>query len=245
MRRHLVALLTSFLCLLAAPLGAQDKVSYSGQIKPLLEAKCLACHGGAQQLSGLDLRTAAGMQKGGLHGPAVVPGDPEKSLLYRHVAGLAQPAMPLGGALEAAEVAALKSWIEQGAVVDSETSAAPAKQAAEEKWWALQPPQRRQPPSSEPNPIDAFVLAKLNEKKIEPAPRADKTTLIRRAYMDLHGLLPPVEAVDKFLADESPDAFNKVVEELLASPRYGERWGRHWLDVVRYADSGGYEHDYD
>jgi hypothetical protein len=226
-------------------LHAQDKISYSAQIKPLLETKCLACHGGAQQLSELDLRTAAGMQKGGLHGPAVVPGDPEKSLLYRHVAGLAQPAMPLGGALETAEVAALKSWIEQGAAVDSETSAAPSKPIVEEKWWALQMPQRRQPPSAEANPIDAFVLAKLAEKNIEPAPRADKVTLIRRAYMDLHGLLPPVEAVDRFVADNSPDAFNKVVEGLLASPRYGERWGRHWLDVVRYADSAGYEHDYD
>ncbi len=230
---------------ICASLSAQDAISYSRQVKPLLETKCLACHSAAQQLSGLDLSTAAGRQKGGLHGPAVVPGDPEKSLLYRHVAGLAQPAMPLGGALEPAEVAALKSWIEQGAVVDSETSAAPHKPVVEEKWWALQHPVRRQPPSGEANPIDAFVRAGLAEKGIEPAPRADKVTLIRRAYMDLHGLLPPIEAVDRFVADNSPDAFNKVVEELLASPRYGERWGRHWLDVVRYADSAGYEHDYD
>lgn len=229
----------------ATALRAQTPVSFAEQVQPLLAAKCLVCHGEAQQLSDLDLRTLDSMQEGGLHGAAVVPGDRDASLLYRHVAGLAQPAMPLGGALEAEEVSVIRLWIEQGALIDSAETATAHEAAAEPTWWAFEKPVRRETTSKAANPIDAFVFDKLNAVGVSPAPAADKTTLIRRAYLDLHGLLPSTAAVARFVADDAPDAFEKVVDELLASPRYGERWGRHWLDVVRYADSAGYEHDYD
>jgi hypothetical protein len=229
----------------ASALQAQAPVSYAEQVQPLLATKCLACHGEAQQLSDLDLRTLDSMREGGTHGAAVVPRDSDASLLYRHVAGLAQPAMPLGGALEADEVSAIRLWIDQGAVIDSDVATTPAKATAEPTWWAFEKPVRTQPTIDTWNPIDAFVFDKLAAVGLGPAPPADNATLIRRAYLDLHGLLPSTEAVARFVADDSPAAFDKVVDELLASPRYGERWGRHWLDVVRYADSGGYEHDYD
>ncbi len=245
MSRINLALVLSFALAVTASLCAQGPVSYAQQLRPLIETNCLACHGEAQQLSELDLRTLDGMRQGGLRGSAVIPGDPDSSLLYRHVAGLAQPAMPLGGALEASEVSAIRLWIEQGAEIDSEVAAVASPEPAEATWWAFEKPIRPEPSSAASNPIDALVFDKLSDAGLDPAPPADKATLIRRAYLDLHGLLPPVEVVARFLANDSPDAFNDIVDDLLASPRYGERWGRHWLDVVRYADSSGFEHDYD
>lgn len=245
MSRINLVLVLSFALAVTASIHAQDPVSYAQQIRPLIENNCLACHGEAQQLSDLDLRTLDGMREGGVRGSAVIPGDPDNSLLYRHIAGLAQPAMPLGGALDATDVSTIRLWIEQGALVDSQVASAPREAATEPVWWAFEKPVRPEPSSDEPNPIDALVFAQLSDAGLSPAPAADKATLIRRAYLDLHGLLPPAEVVARFLANDSPDAFDKVVDDLLASPRYGERWGRHWLDVVRYADSSGFEHDYD
>ncbi len=242
--------LAAALC--GAPLvAAEDAVSYSRQVRPLLEAQCLVCHGAAQTLSDLDLSTLGGMRKGGLGGPAVVSGDAESSTLYRHVAGLETPRMPLGGTLEAEHVEMLRLWIEQGAKVDStEVSSTTKTPGAEKIWWAFEAPVRPDPPMvSNPawveNAIDAIVFERLEAAGLRPAPEAGKRRLIRRAYLDLHGLPPTSEEVERFLADDSADAFEKVVDGLLDSPRYGERWGRHWLDVVRYADSSGYEHDYD
>ena len=181
------------------------------------------------------------MLQGGKQGPAVEPGNSEQSLLYRHVTGQAEPRMPFGSTLAPEEIATLKRWIDAGA-----EWTVPADEAQGKKvWWAFRDPIRLDPPDSQAHPIDAFLAARLGNEGLERAPRADPRTLVRRAYLDLVGLLPPPAVVDAFAEDPSSEAFSRLVDELLDSPRYGERWGRHWLDAVRYADSSGYEHDYD
>ena len=208
------------------------------------------------------------MLKGGATGPAIAPGDGAGSLMMKRVTGQVQPAMPMAPvpALTAQEIATLKEWIDQGAKWEPEAAssapAAPAPAAAsyspvykekefteaDRKWWAFQKPLRQPAPQVSDsrwsrNPIDAFVRDMMDKKGLVPAPEADRRTLIRRAYMDLLGLLPPVEEVEAFVKDPAPDAYEKLVDRLLASPHYGERWGRNWLDVVRYADSSGFEFD--
>ncbi|BDC52569.1 hypothetical protein F183_A48840 [Bryobacterales bacterium F-183] len=224
----------------------------------VLKKNCLLCHGAAMQSSGLDLRDRDKMLKGGERGAALVPGDPSKSLIYRFAAGIDQPSMPPGKKLPEADLAVLKAWIERGgnlsapAVVPAEDpKAALAKleerpiTEQERQFWSFRPIAKPAPPSAAANPIDAFLAAGWKAKGLTGSPRANKRTLIRRAYLDVTGLPPTVEEVRAFEADSSPDAFAKVVDRLLASPAYGERWGRHWLDLVRYADSGGYETDTD
>jgi mono/diheme cytochrome c family protein len=212
----------------------------------VLEKNCISCHGAAQ-MSGLDMRQREGLLKGGKRGPAIVPEHPEKSLLYLSAAHQGELKMPLGSTspLPAEDLAALKKWIEEGALwpADYQEAARP-----EPSWWSFKKPVR--PPVPHPkesnrvvNPIDAFVLAKLEEKGLTPAPRADKLTLVRRAYFDLIGLPPTPEEVDRFMKDTSPNAWANLIDTLQASPRYGERWGRRWLDVVRYADTAGFEAD--
>ena len=219
--------------------AARDAVS-------LLEAKCLACHGPAQ-MSGLDMRQRDTLLKGGSRGAAIRPGDAEGSLLFQAVSHQGELKMPPDSKapLPREELAVLKQWIEQGAPWPEE-----GVQRVESAWWSFREVQRPEVPRPKRgklvrNPIDAFILAKLKEKGLQPAPLADKRTLLRRAYFDLIGLPPTPAQLDAFLNDNSPDAFEKVVEKLLASPQYGERWGRHWLDVVRYADSAGFEGDTD
>ncbi len=244
-RRIAVLAVISFTFLLST--RAADEVSFTRDVGPIFEQSCRACHGGGNKMAELDLTTAPGIAKGGVHGPAVVAGHPEQSRLYRHLAGLEEPAMPLGGKLPQDQVDKIKAWIEQGARIDGDLAqgAKTATDSAEpEAWWAFVPPAAVKPPSSG-HPIDAFLNAKRAEKGVAAAPPADRRTLIRRAYLDLTGLLPPPEKVEAFVRDKSPDAWPRLVDELLASPAYGERWGRHWLDVVRYADSAGYEHDFD
>jgi hypothetical protein len=194
------------------------------------------CHNDKAKSGGLSLAAIEDIRKGGKRGPAIVPGKPSESLLYRLISG-EQPAMPFQGQpLTPAEVESVRQWIEQGA---------PWVQAA--KWWSLVPLRRPAVPALDDawirTPVDAFVLHKLREKGLEPTPEADRRTLIRRLTYDLHGLPPSPEEVDAFAADRSPDAYEKVVDRLLASPRYGERWGRHWLDVVHYGESHGYDKD--
>jgi hypothetical protein len=229
----------------------------------ILKQKCSQCHGEAVQMSGLDLRTREATLKGGESGPAIVPGNAEASLLYRRVAGLEKPAMPMAPAppLTQQEVAAIKSWIDRGAKWGEAENAKPqaaaygasykerAITAEDRSWWSFQKPVRRPIPKVtdarwRANPIDAFIKAALDQKGLAPAPQADRHTLIRRAYLDLTGLLPKPAEVDAFVNDPSPRAYEKLIERLLSSPHYGERWGRFWLDVARYADSSGYEHDY-
>ena len=212
----------------------------------LLEAKCIACHGPAQ-MSGLDMRQRETLLKGGSRGPAIRSGDAEGSLLFQAVSHQGELKMPPDSKspLPTKELAVLKKWIEQGAPWPEGL-----EQKAESAWWSFREVQRPEVPRPKRgklvrNPIDAFILAKLKEKGLKPAPLADKQTLLRRAYFDLLGLPPTTEQVERFLQDTSPGAFRKVIDQLLASPHYGERWGRHWLDVVRYADAAGFEGDND
>lgn len=255
------------LALIVTHLPAQ-KAAVSGQeVLPILKQKCFQCHGEAVQMAKLDLRTAEAALKGGDKGPAVVPGNAKASRLYRRVAGLEQPAMPMAPlpALAPHEVALLKDWIDQGARWGSEQTAAAKNEPAggygkdykervitdeDRKWWAFQKPVRHPAPQVagarwNANPIDAFVKKAMDQKGLVPAPQADRNTLIRRAYLDLIGLLPSPPEVDAFVNDPSPRAYENLIDRLLASPHYGERWARYWLDVVRYADSSGFEHDRD
>ncbi|MFN0122351.1 MAG: DUF1553 domain-containing protein [Blastocatellia bacterium] len=238
--------------------------SVARQATLILEQKCGQCHGASAQMSGLDLRTRENILRGGASGPAIVPGDAAASLLYRRIAGMEKPVMPMAPMtpLTAAEIATIRTWITQGAAWDTFTNATTTTKpvdnayrekqftAADREWWAFRKPARPDiPPTGntrgQSHPIDAFVHEQLQQRGLTPAPRAGRATLIRRAYLDLLGLLPPPAAVDSFVNDKSPHAWEQLIDRLLASPHYGERWGRFWLDVVRYADSSGYEHDFD
>jgi hypothetical protein len=195
-------------------------------------------------MSDLDVRERAALLKGGKRGPAIVPGKAEESLLYKAVRRDGELQMPPGKtALTAAEVGAIRDWINKGATWTGESKAvAPS-------WWSFKKPVRPAVPTVSDaarvrNPIDAFILAKLDEKKLKLAPDADRKTLARRAYFDLHGLPPTPEQVEEFVNDKAPDAYEKLIDRLLASPRYGERWGRNYLDLVRYADTSGFETDH-
>jgi hypothetical protein len=243
---------------------AQQAQSLDNEAFFILKQKCLQCHGEAVQMSGLDLRTLETILKGGEKGPAIVPGNAEASMLYRRVAGLDKPIMPMAPLppLTRQEIAVLKSWIDrvssptakEGGTAKSAPSVAGYKERAitteDRQWWSFHKPAphpipKVTAPQWKTNPIDAFIKYALNQKGIQSAPRADRNTLIRRAYLDLTGLLPGPQEVDDFVHDTSPQAYEKLIERLLASPHYGERWGRFWLDVARYADSSGYEHDFD
>ena len=246
-----------------APQAGAPVMAFATEIRPILEAKCLSCHGDRLKLSQLDLRTRETAIAGGAHGAALVPGSAEKSRLYRLVAGLEQPSMPMQGeALTDAELAAIRRWIDAGAPWEG-TLAAPGDVSSalaalgleppplseeERNRWAFTRPARTLPPavarSGLSNPIDRFLEKAREERGLTAAPRADRRTLVRRAYLDLLGLPPSPAEVEAFLADESEGAWERLVDTLLASPHYGERYGRHWLDVARYADSAGFEFDF-
>jgi hypothetical protein len=270
MPRSLVSCLTVFLLALLGARAPQAQapaatgqlpVSFTTDIRPVLEANCFGCHGEKLKLSRLDLRTRESAIEGGVHGPSLVPGQAEKSRLYRLVAGLEEPAMPMRGqALTAAQVAALKRWIDDGAIWDAgagaaATSAAPAIAAFEDRpvtdeersYWAFKPPVQAPLPAvshaSLEHPIDRFLEQARAARGLVAAPRADRRTLVRRAYLDLLGLPPTPEEAERFVTDDRPDAWERLIDTLLASPHYGERYGRHWLDVARYADSAGFEYD--
>ncbi len=224
-------------------------------VQPLLKQKCFGCHGDEPKLSGgLDLRTRAGMLKGGERGPALVPGDRKQSLFLqavRHAGDLRMPPKK-EARLSEKEIEVLEKWVAAGAPWPSPklTGQRPGEWKIDPRdAWAFQPLTRPNVPHSDSawvkTPVDAFILAKLGGKSLQPAPAADKLTLLRRVTFGLTGLPPTPAEVDAFLQDTASNAFNKVVERLLASPRYGEHWARHWLDVVRYADTGGYSNDYE
>src|SRR5262245_1004184 len=228
------------------------------QAVAILQARCVICHG-EDRKSGLDLRTREGLLKGGSRGPGVRPGDADESLLYRLVAGEEQPRMPLGEELSGYQIDLLKQWIDKGEIwEDAEAGAQGDKEKIyaasrpitdeERNYWAFRKPARPQIPKVKNRswvrtPIDAFILAKLEEKGLQPSPRADKRTLIRRVTFDLTGAPPTPEEINAFIADRSPQAYERVVKRLLASPRYGERWAQHWLDVVRFGETNGFELD--
>src|SRR5436190_23318958 len=252
------ALLSLVPLLAAAPQSDHAGVEFfEKKIRPILVEHCYKCHGkDAEKIKGgLLLDTGDGLLKGGDTGPALVAGDPEKSLLIKAVRytdeDLAMPPRKNGGRLSDEQIADLEAWVKMGAP-DPRTRAAVVAQGPPlsdpdkvRNHWAFQPIRHPDPPPVKntrwvQNPIDAFVLAKLEEKRMTPSRQADKRTLIRRATYDLTGLPPSPQEVEDYLADQSPEAFARVVDRLLGSPRYGERWGRHWLDVARYADTKGY-----
>ena len=227
--------------------SAKAQTSIRESARVVIERSCLHCHG-EENNSGLDMRRRENLLKGGTRGPAVVPGRPEASLLYLAAAhddgtGLE---MPFGGdRLAEEDIEVLEAWIRAGAPWNDID---PAAEYQAPSWWSFKPPTRPDDPDVEEtawvaNSIDAFVLAKLEEEELPHAPPADRRTLIRRAYFDLIGLPPTPEEVETFVNDPAEDAHRKLITKLLASPHYGERWGRHWLDVVRYADSTGFESD--
>jgi hypothetical protein len=212
----------------------------------LLERRCVHCHSGTAPKGGLSLTSLESAKKGGESGPAILPGKPEQSLVIDHVSG-DKPEMPKDGApLGPNEVALLRGWIKEGAAWP-EAAVHADKKPLDLDWWSLKPLANAAPPRVDSKwvrtPVDAFILAKLNERKLAPAPAADRRTLIRRLTYDLHGLPPTPEEVAAFQTDRSPDAYEKLIDRLLASPRYGECWGRHWLDVVHFGETHGYDKD--
>ena len=245
----------------AAGSGAQAQtgaeISFTDHIRPIFERSCWNCHGEASQLSELDMRTREAAVQGGVRGPALVPGRAEDSRLYRMLAGLDDPPMPMAGdPLSDAELMAIRTWIDDGAHWDAggATSADAALAALENTmlpdgardYWAFRLPAKATVPASADyeHPVDRFLDAARREAGVTAGPRADPLTLVRRAYLDLTGLPPTLEQVDEFLADKERGAWERLIERLLDSPHYGERWGRHWMDVARYADSTGFEQDY-
>jgi hypothetical protein len=229
---------------------AKELEFFEKNVRPVLAENCFGCHGPAKRKAGLRVDSLVAILKGGDSGPAVKPGNPEESLLIRAVRYDDEDRqMPPKGKLDANEIAALTDWVKAGALwpeVDRaprpEPAAAASKLSAEDRaFWSFQPIKQVGPPplgdaSWPKSPIDQFVLAKLEEAGLKPVAPADKRTLIRRATFDLIGLPPTPEEIDAFLADDSSDAFARVIDRLLASPHYGERWGRHWLDVARYGE---------
>lgn len=225
----------------------------------IIQQNCTPCHGSALTSSGLDLRNREAALKGGSRGPALLPGKAEESRLYRFAAHLEEPHMPPNKPLSAEQVKILKDWINQGATWADSGNTLPTEEASaalarledrpikpqERKWWAFQAVQKPAVPSLATNAVDAFLRAKWREKGLVPAKPSERRNLIRRLYLDVLGLPPTISQVEAFLNDRSPKAYENLVDSLLASPHYGERWARHWLDVVRYADSGGYEYDRD
>jgi hypothetical protein len=250
----------------AVPALPQDSPSRDGieffekRIRPVLSGKCYSCHsaGSPKVKADLYLDTREGLLRGGESGPAVVPGDPEKSLLIHAIRqGDDDLDMPPKDTerLTPEQVRDFELWVKMGAPDPRAGDAAqpapkpPINFEEARKFWSFRPVQDPPLPAVKDlgwpaNAIDRFVLAKLEEKGLRPGPDADKRTLLRRVTFDLIGLPPAPEEVEAFLADETPAAFAKVVERLLASPHYGERWGRHWLDLVRYADTAGCNSDY-
>src|SRR5262245_19585719 len=219
-------------------LMAQEHVDYTRQIKPILVARCYRCHSSLKQESGLRLDSAATILRGGEGGPAVVPGKSGESLLIQAVSHLNDLRMPPEGERATpAEIALLKRWVDEGAKGPSGSGTS--------EHWAFNAPVRPAVPqvanaASSANPVDAFLAAEHERSKLTPVAAAPKNVLLRRVYLDLIGLPPTPEELAAFLADDSPEAYERVVDRLLASPRYGERWGRHWMDVWRYSDWDGY-----
>jgi mono/diheme cytochrome c family protein len=230
------------------PPAATTAVDFVKDIQPILAKNCYSCHGPDRQKAELRWDVKAIAFRNGEHGPAIIPGKSAESQMIQLVAGV-NPDMLMpqkGERLTSEQIGLLRAWIDQGAKWPDGLD--PASYLAKRNHWAFKGPVRPALPEVKDkkwvrNAIDRFVLARLEKEKLRPSPEADRITLIRRLSLDLTGLPPTIAEVDAFLADRSPNAYEKLVDRLLASPHYGERWGRHWLDAARYADTNGYEKD--
>ncbi|HKQ93917.1 MAG TPA: PSD1 and planctomycete cytochrome C domain-containing protein [Blastocatellia bacterium] len=228
-------------------------IDFARDVRPIFEQNCFGCHGAERAMSQLRLDVKRLAMKGGQSGAVVILGDSKASLLMRRVLGLGgEQQMPLGKEpLKPEQIEILRRWIDEGAVwPEGESGKTGEREIELPKHWAYVKPVRPQLPSVKDskwvrNPIDRFILSRLEKEGLRPSPEADKSTLIRRLSLDLTGLPPTLEEIDDFLADASPRAYENLVERLLASPQYGERWGRWWLDAARYADTNGFEKDRD
>jgi hypothetical protein len=242
----------------AAPTPTPEQVKFfESKVRPLLVENCYSCHGDKKQKGGLRLDSIQVALKGGKNGPAIVPGKPAESKLVVAVSYKDEDLqMPPDDALPAEQVAVLAQWVQMGAPWPASGGAAvtvaPSKKRTitdeDRAFWSFQPPREVAPPAVADNgwsksSVDPFVFAKLAAEGLTPAPEADKVTLVRRAYLDLHGLPPTPAEVGAFVNDSSESAWPNLIDRLLASPRYGERMARHWLDLVRYAESDGYRQD--
>ena len=239
--------------LLCGPISLAQDASvaeiYTTQVKPLLMKHCANCHGPQKQQSGLRVDSASGMLNGGDSGPAVVPGESAKSILIHALTGTegASKMPPEGLSLSADEVALIRKWIDEGAKSPAnEVSGAAVTRKSDH--WSFQKVKRYVPPDvtlggAIRSPVDSFIVARLEQEQFAPSSEADRSTLIRRATLDLLGVPPTPDELHDFMADPAPDAFERLVDRLLASPHFGERWGRDWLDAARYADSNGYTRD--
>src|SRR5207247_3884900 len=228
---------------------------FERDILPVLSAHCLKCHGTQPPPAGLDLRTAASVLKGSDNGPVVVKGSPEKSFLFQRVSSHTMPPPKENNPVSDDQVETIRKWIAGGALSESgEVTVAPTKSERPEvsdndrQFWAFRKPVSSAVPNVKGTnrvrtPIDAFVLTKLEAKGLTFSPDAAKRTLLRRAYYDLIGLPPSPEEIQEFVADTRPDAYERLIDRLLASPHYGERWGRHWLDAAGYMDEAHYATD--
>ncbi|HEU5431316.1 MAG TPA: DUF1549 domain-containing protein, partial [Thermomicrobiales bacterium] len=235
--------------LAASPVRAGDDSFFESKIRPVLADMCFRCHGGEKTSGGLRVDSRTALLRGGDSGPALVPGMPEGSLIVQAIRHEGDgPHMPPKKRLPPAVIADFVSWIKDGARWPEKQVHFQTNEETSRRHWAFQPVRAVAPPSLRDDaalgPVDRFLTAKQCDKGIHPVARADRRTLIRRATFDLTGLPPTPEEIDAFIADDSPAAFARLVDRLLASPRYGERWGRHWLDVVRYADTAGETADF-
>ncbi len=239
-----------WLVLTTAAVADEGLDLFEAKIRPVLVENCLRCHASnqAKPKGGLSLDSRDGVRAGGDSGPAIVPGNLDESLLLAAIARTGDvAAMPPQGKLPPEVVASFRRWVELGAPDPRDR---PTGAPSAEPWWSLEPLKKPLLPALSVEdqrrvrtPVDAFILAKLREKQLTPSAEASRQTLIRRLYFDLTGLPPTPEEVETFVADSDPAAYEELVERLLESPRYGERWARHWLDVVRYADTHGYDKD--
>src|SRR5688572_20727613 len=239
-----------WLCFLLAgkAAGGSGPVMFEKDVRPILKAHCFDCHGEGEQLKGgLDLRLRRLMVEGGEEGPALVPGKAEKSLMFTKVASGEMPKREKKLTREQVEV--IKRWIAGGAKTARAEPAELGKGSGiteeERAFWSFRPIRRPAVPSTKTKdrartPVDAFLVSALRKEKLGFSADADKVTLLRRASFDLIGLPPTPAEVEAFLADSGPDAYERLIDRLLESPHYGERWGRHWLDIAGYADSDGY-----
>ncbi len=233
------------------PLVRGAKIDFETQVQPILEQNCYKCHGPDKQKGGLRLDSKESAFKESDSGEkALIPGNSARSKLFQLITSTdSSERMPSkGDPLSSDKIAILKSWIDEGAVWPDASK--PAIAVLKRDHWSFQPIVRRSPPKTANkewprNPIDHFILAKLEQNGMTPAPEADRATLLRRLSFDVRGLPPTIAELSEFLADESSSAYERFVERFLNSPQYGERWAQHWLDVVRYAESEGFEYDND